>query len=65
MASPLGRACGTQGRHEKCIQGFGGEPDGKRPLGRPRRKREDNIEMDLQAGMGFIWPRTGTCGGLP
>jgi hypothetical protein len=25
-----------------------GEPRGKRPLGRPRRKWEDNIKMDLQ-----------------
>jgi hypothetical protein len=24
-----------------------GEPDGKRPLGRPRRRRIDNIKMDL------------------
>jgi len=25
-----------------------GKPEGKRPLGRPRRKREDNIKMDFQ-----------------
>jgi hypothetical protein len=25
-----------------------GKPEGKRPLGRPRRKWEDNIGMDLQ-----------------
>ena len=25
-----------------------GKPDGKRPLGRPRRSWEDNIKMDLQ-----------------
>jgi hypothetical protein len=25
-----------------------GKPEGKRPFGRPRRKREDNIKMDLQ-----------------
>ena len=25
-----------------------GKPEGKRPLGRPRRRWEDNIEMDLQ-----------------
>jgi hypothetical protein len=24
-----------------------GKPEGKRPLGRPRRKRVDNIKMDL------------------
>jgi hypothetical protein len=25
-----------------------GRPEGKRPLGRPRRKWEDNIKMDLR-----------------
>jgi len=25
-----------------------GKPDGKRPLGRPRHRWEDNIKMDLQ-----------------
>jgi hypothetical protein len=25
-----------------------GKPDGKRPLGRPRRRWEDNIKIDLQ-----------------
>ena len=25
-----------------------GKPEGKRSLGRPRRRREDNIKMDLQ-----------------
>ena len=25
-----------------------GKPEGKRPLGRPRCRREDNIKMDLQ-----------------
>jgi hypothetical protein len=25
-----------------------GRPEGNRPLGRPRRRREDNIKMDLQ-----------------
>jgi hypothetical protein len=25
-----------------------GNPEGKRPLGRPRRKRVDNINMDLR-----------------
>ena len=30
-----------------------GKPEGKRPLGRPRRRREDNIKMDLeQVGRG-------------
>ena len=31
-----------------------GKPEGKRPLGRPRRRWEDNIKMDLQeVGWGF------------
>jgi hypothetical protein len=25
-----------------------GRPEGRRPLGRPRRRWEDNIKMDLQ-----------------
>ena len=30
-----------------------GKPEGKRPLGRPRRRWEDNIKMDLQeVGLG-------------
>jgi hypothetical protein len=29
-----------------------GRPEGSRPLGRPRRRWEDNIEMDLR-GIGF------------
>ena len=33
---------------ERCAQGFGGEIKGKRPLGRPRRRWEDNIKVDLK-----------------
>jgi hypothetical protein len=46
-----------------------GIPEGKRPLGRPRRRWEDNIKMDLEemgwggALTGFIWLRIGTGGG--
>jgi hypothetical protein len=29
-----------------------GKPEGKRPLGRPKHRREDSIEMDLQEGGG-------------
>ena len=34
-----------------------GKPQGKRPLGRPRRRWEDNIKMDLQevGGGGMDW----------
>ena len=43
-----------------------GKPEGKRPLGRLRRRWVDNIRMDLQdVGMwtGLGWPRIGTDGG--
>ena len=30
------------------------KPEGKRPLGRPRRKWVDNIRMDLQVGCGYM-----------
>ena len=29
-----------------------GNPEGKRPLGRPRRRLKDNIKMDLQEVVG-------------
>ena len=33
-----------------------GKPEGRRPLGRPRRRWEDNIKMDLQeVGGGGDW----------
>jgi hypothetical protein len=46
------------------------KPEGKRPLGRPRRRWEDGIRMYLgEIGLGggwigFDWLRTGTGGGL-
>ena len=43
-----------------------GKPEGKRPLGRPRRRWVDNIRMDVRdVGMwtGLGWPRIGTGGG--
>jgi hypothetical protein len=44
----VGRACGTHGRGEKCVQGFDGKARRKRPLVRPRRRWEDGIKMDLR-----------------
>jgi hypothetical protein len=33
-----------------------GKPDGRRPLERPRLRREDNIKMDLRdVGWGIDW----------
>jgi len=41
-----------------------GKPEGKRPLGRPRRRWEDNIRMYLQeVGCGLMWLRIGTGSG--
>ena len=39
-----------------------GKPEGMRPIGRPRRRWEDNIKMDLQevrsgGWTGLIWVR--------
>jgi hypothetical protein len=44
----MGGTCGTYGGGERCLQGFGWEAQGKRPLGRPRRRWENNIKMDLR-----------------
>jgi hypothetical protein len=48
-----------------------GKPEGKRPLGRPRRRWEDNIRMySREIGWGgvvwtgLMWLRIGTSGGL-
>jgi hypothetical protein len=33
-----------------------GNPEGKRPLGRPERRLVDNIKMDLREIDGVVWP---------
>jgi len=45
-----------------------GKPEGRRPLGRPRRRWVDNIRTDLQEvgwgkWTGLGWPRIETGGG--
>ena len=44
-----------------------GKPEGKRPLGRPRRRLEDNIKIYLRevggVETGWSWLRIGTDGG--
>ena len=42
----MGGACGAYGGgvHWVLVR----KPEGKRPLGKPRRRWEDNIKMDLQ-----------------
>jgi hypothetical protein len=57
------------GEDRKLYKVLVGKPEGKRPLGRPRRRWEDGIRMDLReiglgVWIGFDWLRIGTCGGL-
>ena len=54
----MGGACSAYGGGERRIQGFSGGMWGKDTMGRPRRRWEDNIKMDLQevrcGGMNWI-----------
>ena len=43
------------GEEEGVYRVLVGKPEGKRPLGRPRRRWVDNIRMDLQeVGCGYV-----------
>ena len=44
----LGGACSVYGERRGVYRVLVGKPEGKRPLGRPRGRWEDNIKMDLQ-----------------
>jgi hypothetical protein len=44
----VGRACSTTGGKRNAYRILVGKPEGKRPLGKPRRRLVDNIEMDLR-----------------
>jgi len=44
----MGRACSSYGERRGTYRVLVGKPEGKRPLGRPRRRWEDNINMDLE-----------------
>ena len=41
-------ACSTCGGEERCIQDFGGVPEGKRPLRRPWRRWEHTVQIGRQ-----------------
>jgi hypothetical protein len=43
----MGRACSTDGAKKDAYMLLVGKPEGKRPVGRPRRRWVDNINMDL------------------
>jgi hypothetical protein len=44
----VGRACGRRRRGDISVQGFGVKAQRKVPLGRPRRRWENGIRMDLR-----------------
>jgi len=44
----VGGACGANGVGRGVHRVLVGKPEGKKPLGRPRRRWEINIKMDLQ-----------------
>jgi hypothetical protein len=44
----MGMACSTHGENRNAYRILAGKPEGNRPLGRPRRRWEDNIKMDLR-----------------
>ncbi|KDR23576.1 hypothetical protein L798_12400 [Zootermopsis nevadensis] len=51
-AKHVARMDGTRGVHRVLV----GKPEGKRPLGRPRRRWEDNLRRDLwEMGVGGDW----------
>jgi hypothetical protein len=51
----MGRTCGTYGERRGAHRALVGKLEGRRPLGRPRRRWEDNIKMDLrEAGWGSM-----------
>jgi hypothetical protein len=47
----------SMGEGRGAYRVLGGRPEGRRPLGRPRRRWEDNIKMDLQevGWEGVVW----------
>jgi len=64
----MGRACGTYGGGVGVHRVLMGNPEGKRPLGRPRRRWEDNMKWIFRkwegvVGTGWSLFRIGTGGG--
>jgi hypothetical protein len=48
----MGRVCSKNGENSIAYRILVGNPDGKSPLGRPRRRWVGNIKMDL-GGIGW------------
>jgi hypothetical protein len=43
----MGEVCSTNGEKRNAYRLLVGKPEGKRPLGRPRRRWVDNIKSDI------------------
>jgi hypothetical protein len=51
----MGGPCSTNGEKRNAYRLLVGKPEGRRPLGRPRRRWVDNIRMDLgEVGPGDV-----------
>jgi hypothetical protein len=44
----MSKVCSADGEKRCMHRVLVGKPEGKRPLGRPRQRWEDNIRIDLQ-----------------
>jgi hypothetical protein len=44
----MGRACSKYGGKRNAYRILVGKPEGKRPLGRPRRRWVDDVKMNLR-----------------
>jgi hypothetical protein len=49
----MSRACSTHAARRNACRIFVGKPEGKRPLGRPKRTWEDNIKIDRMGCYGL------------
>ena len=50
----MGRTCGTCGESRGAYRVLGGKPEGRKPLGKQRRRWEDNVKRDLRKAYGGI-----------
>jgi hypothetical protein len=48
----MGGACSTNVVKRNTYRMLTGKPEGKKPLGRPRRRWVDNIKMDIKNRIG-------------
>jgi hypothetical protein len=51
----MGKACSANGEKKNAYRIMVGKPEGKRPLGRPRRRWVDNIKIHLRD---VVWDGT-------